>query len=203
MLIMDKRKNTVHYFEEGIELKEDLRYYRTRKNILAAMTVLLQTKKFEQITVTNICEEAQISRSGFYLHYVDKYDLVEANLKEFRDQANQFIQTKNENSKTKLFLNMLTYLQSEGKLIAALISENGSVEVQNYIKRMMRENARINIFPRLDLKLESATEIHYALLFLSNAVFGVLQDWINRVQKESPEELVRIIDRLLAFEFKS
>lgn len=184
-------------------LKEkDLRYYRTRKNILSAMTRLLQTKAFEQITVTNICEEAEISRSGFYLHYVDKYDLVEVNLKEFRDQANQFIFSNADTSKTALFSNMLAYLQSDGKLIAALISENGSVEVQNYIKRMMQENARINIFPKLDLKIKNEIEEHYALLFLSNALFGVLQDWINRGQKESPEELVRIMDRLITFDFK-
>lgn len=184
-------------------LKEkDLRYYRTRKNILSAMTRLLQTKTFEQITVTNICEEAEISRSGFYLHYVDKYDLVEVNLNEFRDQANQFVFSNADNSKTALFSNMLSYLQSDGQLIAALISENGSIEVQNYIKRMMQENARINIFPQLDLKIKNKIEEHYALLFLSNALFGVLQDWINRGQSESPEELVRIMDRLITFDFK-
>ncbi|MGO3602198.1 MAG: TetR/AcrR family transcriptional regulator C-terminal domain-containing protein [Enterococcus malodoratus] len=182
--------------------ENDLRYYRTRKSILSAMTRLLQTKKFEQITVTTICEEAEISRSGFYLHYVDKYDLIEVNLKEFRDQANQFVQADNENSKKKLFFNMLTYLQNDGKLIAALISENGSIEVQNYIKRMMRENARTNIFPQMDLELENDIEEHYALIFLSNALFGVLQDWINRGQKESIEELVQIMDRLITFDFR-
>lgn len=182
--------------------EQDLRYERTGISILSAMTKLLQTKRFEQISVTNICEEAEISRSGFYLHYVDKYDLVEENLKKFRDQANQIFQQNTGNDKTKLFSNMLTYLQGDGKLIAALISENGSIEVQNYIKRMMQENARTNIFPQIDLKLENETEEHYALLFLSNALFGVLQDWINRGQKESPKELVRIMDRLITFDFK-
>lgn len=180
----------------------DLRYERTRKNILAAMTRLLQTKSFEQITVTNICQEAEISRSGFYLHYVDKYDLVEVNLQKFRDRANQFLAETSDRDKTKLFSNMLNYLQGEGKLIAALLSENGSVEVQNYIKRVMQENARVNIFPQLNLKIESETEQHFAIIFLSNALLGVLQDWINRGQKESPAELVKIMTHLITFDFK-
>ena len=58
-------------------LDKDIRYQRTKKNILEAMTQLLEKKNFEQITVKNICEQAEISRSGFYLHYTDKYDLVE------------------------------------------------------------------------------------------------------------------------------
>lgn len=183
--------------------EKDLRYHRTRIRILSSVTKLLQTKKFEQITVTNICEEAEISRSGFYLHYVDKYDLVEVNLKEFRDQANQFVETDDGKDKTQLFFKMLTYLQGDGKLIAALLSENGSVEVQNYIKQLMQENARQNIFPKLDLKIENDIEEHYALLFLSNALFGVLQDWINRGQKESPEQMVNIMARLIMVEFKN
>lgn len=202
--MQERALNNAHYIEGGpAKLKEkDLRYSRTRKSILSAMTKLLKTKKFEQITVTNICEEAEISRSGFYLHYVDKYDLVEVSLKEFRDHANYFAQENVGNGKTALFSSMLTYLQNEGDLIAAFISENGSIEVQNYIKQMMQENARINVFPQLDLKIENETEEHYVLLFLSNALFGVLQDWIDRGQKESPDELVRIIDRLIAFDFK-
>lgn len=57
--------------------EKDIRYQRTHKSILQAMIELLKVKNFDQITVKDICEQAQISRSGFYLHYLDKFDLVE------------------------------------------------------------------------------------------------------------------------------
>ncbi len=36
---------------------------------------------FEQITVKGITEEAEIGRKTFYLHYLDKYDLVDSIVK--------------------------------------------------------------------------------------------------------------------------
>lgn len=56
--------------------KEDLRVVKTQKSLLAAMSLLLERRGFKGITVNDICEEAQISRTTFYAHYVDKFDLL-------------------------------------------------------------------------------------------------------------------------------
>ena len=49
----------------------------TKSLIRSAFTTLLVEKDIEDITVQEIVEEAMISRSAFYLHYKDKYDLYE------------------------------------------------------------------------------------------------------------------------------
>ncbi len=47
------------------------------KNALAeAMKELMQEKKFEKISVTDICEKCGMNRKSFYYHFRDKYDLV-------------------------------------------------------------------------------------------------------------------------------
>lgn len=43
---------------------------------MEAMAKLLQLRNFNQITVNDLCEEAQISRATFYSHFADKYDLL-------------------------------------------------------------------------------------------------------------------------------
>jgi AcrR family transcriptional regulator len=50
----------------------------TKTLIRSAFITLLGEKDIEEITVQEIVEEAMISRSAFYLHYKDKYDLYEA-----------------------------------------------------------------------------------------------------------------------------
>ncbi|WP_439426069.1 TetR/AcrR family transcriptional regulator [Oenococcus alcoholitolerans] len=55
----------------------DLRQLKTDRNIKEAMIKMLQKKNFEKITVSDICAIALTSRSTFYLHYLDKYDLIE------------------------------------------------------------------------------------------------------------------------------
>ena len=44
-------------------------------------------------------------------------------------------------------------------------------------------------------------EKHYLVIFFSNAAFGLLQEWINNGQKESPEELVRILNKIVPYKF--
>ncbi len=57
--------------------KCDLRYIKTEAGIQNAFLHLLQTKKFNDITVQNIIDYALINRKTFYNHYLDKYDLLD------------------------------------------------------------------------------------------------------------------------------
>ena len=56
---------------------EDKRVKKTKKYLKDTLIKLLDEEPFEQITVTQICDRADISRITFYTHYADKYDLTE------------------------------------------------------------------------------------------------------------------------------
>lgn len=51
-------------------------FAQTDNNIENAFFELLKQEKFTEITVGQICDIAQISRTTFYRHYVDKYTLL-------------------------------------------------------------------------------------------------------------------------------
>ncbi|WP_309543878.1 TetR family transcriptional regulator [Staphylococcus saprophyticus] len=50
---------------------------KTRKTINDSFYELFEQKDFDKITVKDITEHAQIGRKTFYLHYIDKYDLLD------------------------------------------------------------------------------------------------------------------------------
>jgi len=56
---------------------EDLRKRMTRKLLYASISSLMQKKPIEKITVTEICRQAQINRTTFYLYYKSPYELKE------------------------------------------------------------------------------------------------------------------------------
>lgn len=56
--------------------ENDLRYIKTERAIREAFFALLEEGEFEKITVKDITERALINRNTFYLHYKDKFDLI-------------------------------------------------------------------------------------------------------------------------------
>lgn len=66
-LVMDRK---------GLFCMADIRKIKTKKNIEMAFVTLLNERNFKSITVEEICKQAMTSRSTFYLHYLDKYDLL-------------------------------------------------------------------------------------------------------------------------------
>jgi AcrR family transcriptional regulator len=182
---------------------KDIRFYRTKDRIITAMIELLKIKSFDQVTVKDICEKATISRSGFYLHYIDKYDLVEKYQLEFMTYVNQLIEDSSPKklSLEETMIKLLYFFKDEGQLLGLLISNKGSVEIQDQVKRILQQNALKNVIPHLNLPLKNEMEKHYLVTFFSNAMLGLLQEWINTGQKEKPEELVQILNKFIPYKF--
>ncbi|WP_054708065.1 TetR/AcrR family transcriptional regulator [Secundilactobacillus paracollinoides] len=64
----------------------DLRTKRTRAMILNGFNALMQQKQFTKITVNDIAAAAFINRSTFYVHFTDKYELLETVFQGVLDQ---------------------------------------------------------------------------------------------------------------------
>ena len=78
--------------------KNDYRYLRTDKMIKLAFKKCVDKNGFEKVYVSDICKEAMINRNTFYLHYSDKYDLLEELFKDFiksfrNDKSITFVQS--------------------------------------------------------------------------------------------------------------
>jgi AcrR family transcriptional regulator len=58
----------------------DPRIRRTRQLLQEALTTLMQTKGFDDISVQDISETATVNRATFYDHYTDKYSLLDATI---------------------------------------------------------------------------------------------------------------------------
>ncbi|WP_025694100.1 TetR/AcrR family transcriptional regulator [Paenibacillus durus] len=69
-------------------VKIDRRILRTKQSITKSFLELFSEKEFEQITINEIAERANVNRGTVYLHYSDKYDLLD---KCIEDHINELI----------------------------------------------------------------------------------------------------------------
>lgn len=72
-------------------------YVRTDKAIKQALISLLQTKPFEKITVQDILDETPVTRSTFYKHFHDKYEIAEKMQEDFFESQLTLRKTVHEN----------------------------------------------------------------------------------------------------------
>ena len=56
--------------------KMDIRVIRTYNQLTESLVSLLASKTFEELSVSEICEHAQVHRATFYKHFDDKYEFL-------------------------------------------------------------------------------------------------------------------------------
>ncbi|EHQ72306.1 transcriptional regulator, TetR family [Staphylococcus epidermidis VCU057] len=178
------------------ELIMDARIIKTKRNTLNALKRLLKRKKFADISAKDICIEGNVSRGTFYLHYKDKYDLVYKYQIEIMKKIQPILESVNYLSLEEFFAKAIHFWSNDAELLMLLISDNGSTDIQNQVKRLIQQNAKKNILPIINTNNYSEIEKHYLTIFLSNAIFGIIQEWINNGQKESPDELSAILSKI-------
>ena len=168
-------------------MPESNKRQKTKLLIERAMVDLLHTTTFDQITTVKLAQAAGISRSSFYTHYKDKYDMID----HYQDKLFhnfEYIFSKHENHHRNAIKEVLEYLKRE-PLLAALLSENGTKEIQNILRH------KLYILLGQDLQGTQAKlklnpiEQEYSRIYWTNAIFGVFQTWIAKGKKESPEEM--------------
>lgn len=81
-------------------MQESPQFIRTDKAITQALISLLKVKPFEKITVQDILDETPVTRSTFYKHYHDKYEIVEKMQEDFFASQMEIRRVFHENPKT-------------------------------------------------------------------------------------------------------
>jgi len=185
-----------------METNEDLRVIRTRKLIKSAFLELMQTVGFERITVQSLSQKAMINRSTFYLHYSDKYDLLDSLEDEMLQGLKGIImelpvdiiatQGLDAEQSMAVFLRVLEYIQQEREFFLLITGESGSPtfmqKMGETIKSVMREK-------RMTERL-SVPE-RYMTALITGVQTSVINEWLCSGMKESPEEVALIVTGLM------
>ena len=107
-------------------MQNDKRVRKTQENIRKSFIALLKEKKFADITIQDIANRAQISRSTFYDHYSDKYLLLDTLYREtvqrFQQMAEIYFAERTHEDKKKMAREALDYVIGDAELIHVLMN---------------------------------------------------------------------------------
>ena len=172
----------------------DRRQRKTREAIFKAFTELLSKKDFNQITVGEIIDGADVGRATFYSHFETKDYL----LKEFCEElfCHIFDSENTEKNEHKhifdcdgsesVFLHLFQHLQKNDNNILVLLSSQNN----DLFLRYFRTNVEELVESHLDL-FESKKSKDIPEVFWKNHIVSTFVEtirwWINNGMKESPE----------------
>lgn len=176
-------------------MQESNKRLKTKRTIENAMVQLLIEQPFDQISTVKLAEKAGISRSSFYTHYKDKYDMIE-HYQSKLFHTFEYIFQKHAHHKRDAILEVFEYLESE-PLLAALLSENGTKEIQNFLRNKLHIMLSTDLQKRFMQLNLNTTELEYSSIYLTHALFGVCQIWIAHGKKESPQEITDFLMKML------
>lgn len=173
----------------------DNRKENTKKALLHAMVTCLEKKNFNDITTIELARTAGISRSSFYTHYKDKYDMVEHYQQTFFTKLEDII-LSHDGDKATALLEMFTLLAKD-ELLSTLLSPNGTQELQNFILNKVRLLLSKDLGETFNPHILDPTEKDYTSIYFSHAIVGICQAWISNSKKESPSDMTNFLMKLL------
>jgi len=155
---------------------------KSQEQIEKIFLQLIQKKNIDEISVSTICEIANLNRSTFYANYIDIYDLAEKIKKNMEIEFAQFQLSNNAQQDYNGYLNMFKH-----------IKEN-QIFFKTYFKlEAISMNLPTQYRIELAKKYYDNKYIDYHIEFFRAGLNAVIKKWLNNGCKETPEEINEII----------
>ncbi len=172
----------------------DRRIKYTKKVIKDTFLSLLETKDISSITVTEICEIADINRGTFYRYYMDVYDLLKNIEQEFIDEIKNSpsIERMQDHSIYSFTKGILSIFENNKKLVRILFNTDNNVYFLNEVLEVAYEKC----MGRWEEEQPdiAGPELENAVVFIFNGALGVINYWIKNDFQTPSDVLAKNIE---------
>lgn len=180
-------------------MKEDLRVQRTKHMIRKAFLELLGEKSFAEVTITEITEAAFCNRNTFYLHYEDKYALMEslcdeavARLTERLEDASQTDYPSKEDFYTKVPDICMTLMDEDILFYTNVFARNGYPAFEaKYRQAIINYIFKSYKLKKVDIK-KKRMEVEYAI----SGLIGAHRYWLQHHDEYSRADVFELFKDL-------
>jgi AcrR family transcriptional regulator len=175
--------------------KENRKIRYSKMVIRDSLMELMKTKSILSISVKDICDLADISRSTFYDHYKDQYELLrqieEEILVYFDDMLSRYKDKHSKPETTRMLEEMLTYVTNNSNTIQVMLGENGNIAFQKKLVYhfIMHDDIR-KYFSESQPDDEVKT---YYSVFVVHGAIGLLQHWLKNDMAIPVHQLAKML----------
>ena len=187
-------------FTSAHEIKADRRILKTKKAIYEALVELMQKKKLNSITVTELAAQADINRKTFYTYYSTVNDVLDEGINELITSLKDLLCAMSEDynmfSPQTLFAFLNTIMSDADIARDLFASDNGSL-LFNRLQKALQETLLKELVNR-DIKMNVPSE-QYPLIssFVAGGMVSAYYEWITDPDAITLDELARTLTTLI------
>lgn len=179
----------------------NIKVQKTEKAIQMAFIEIASKKGFNKMSVKDITEVAHISRGTFYLHYLDKFDLLDHYE---NDLLNDIVELFGKYSKSSLkkalpnkdytnnaFFQMFSYLYKHKQLTSVLLRNPDSI-IKTRMKEIIDMEIKSDLTNHTKISIELTISNDYAEEIILQNVLSIITFWLQKSHPEKPDIVYQI-----------
>jgi AcrR family transcriptional regulator len=169
--------------------REDRRSRRTRQMLGDALTALMLEQRYDTITVQEIIDRANVGRSTFYAHYLDKEDLLQSQI---AGMIAAFVAHMDQDAGGRRIvpsLELLRHVRERYDLCRALVRGRAMEPVLQTMQTHLSAHIEARLARRLPPGEPPAVPLPVVAHHVAGVLLALFQWWLAHDMADSPEQI--------------
>ena len=149
---------------------------RTKQMFSEALLRLVGKRSFRKISVGDVCQEARLSRSAFYSHFEDKYELLSYSLSQ---TLRMMTEAGRSRPLEEQMLTVLTGIQENRRTFHNMFMADLSLELMDVLQTVFAEATRERLIEYQRAGNMVDGNIEFISAFLAGGFANVVLAWIR------------------------
>jgi AcrR family transcriptional regulator len=170
--------------------RPDRRVGKTRRALKEAMTDLILEKGYEAVTVQDVIDRADVGRSTFYAHFVDKDDLLMAILADLEVPGPDSSRWTPDDPAFGWTLELFRHFGSGKRLFKAVAGGQSGALARRETTRRLEDLARTELSRLQAARKLDPFRVETIVRFLVGTFIGFMDWWMREENEHLPAEQV-------------
>ncbi|MEH7627329.1 TetR/AcrR family transcriptional regulator [Bacillus inaquosorum] len=155
----------------------DRRVKKSQEAIKNAFIELMSEKNFDQITIQDIADRADVGRRTVYDHYLDKFDLLDKLIEEHINELRNICESASEMSFTECTLMWFEYFEQHSSFFSTMLASKGDSVFRSQFLKFVIEELEVEV----DMTKEGNKGLSKDLIlkFFGAAIVEIVESWFT------------------------
>jgi AcrR family transcriptional regulator len=178
--------------------KTDRRVNRTQKLLHDALHQLMGQKRYDDITVQDIIDRADVGRSTFYAHFQDKEELAVSELTQIMENLNEAMEQSEQDSQRLLpALAIFKHVQGHKEIISSMLCDHGTAFFFDRGKEFWARRLEERLQTLLPPRREPAVPLPLIAECIAGMYLSLLKWWLENKMPYSAEQIAQMTEQML------